>query len=198
MFRFVEETHSYWLGRERLPGVTSIIGPCYDYSSIPADVLQKAGAYGTAVHLATKLYLDNDLDETTLDPALIAPLEAFKRWWDDNKLGYSFVVERPMYHPRLKYAGTPDLILDGYAIVDFKTRPANKLTDAIQLAAYEKLWLNHVDHASGPYRHLVLELHQDGTYKEVPVKTNDSWNRFRYLLDFYRMGETIQKWRKNK
>lgn len=194
MFRFEEETHSYFLGAERLPGVTSILKPLYDFSAVPPDVLQRAALYGTAVHKTVELYLMGDLDETDLDPALALPLDGFKRWQDDHP-DYNMDtadIEAPGYHPKLKYAGTPDLDGEDF-LIDLKSRPVNMLVDPLQLAAYNAF-------RGGDRDRFVLELRQDGTYQFTHVNktkksSNEAWSRFRYLLDFYRMGETIQKWR---
>lgn len=196
MIRFDEGTHTYYLGSEKLPSVTQIIRPLYDFSAVPADVLRRAADYGTAVHLTVKLYLDCDLDEITLDPALIPPLEGFKRFQDDYpEFAMPHAWETPGYHPKLLYAGTPDLEYES-AVIDIKTRPVSLLTDPIQLAAYDHFGPGNRDR-------YVLELKQDGTYALTHVnKTKkagaDAWSKFRYLLDYHRMGQEINRWRANK
>jgi len=193
---FDETMHRYTLDGEVLPSVTQILKPLYDFSAIPPDVLQRAAEYGTALHKTVELYLKDDLDEGSLDDALKGPLAAFKEWQQafsevedgcDNP-----VIETFCYHPRLKYAGTPDLAYP-YSVIDIKSRPVNMLTDPIQLAAYDHF-------GKGNRARYVLELKQDGTYNFTKVnptkKSGDlAWSRFRYLLDYHKMTQEIERWK---
>ncbi len=192
---FNEETHKYTMGGVTLPSVTTVMRPLYDFSMVDKEVLRLAGEFGTAVHKTVELYLLSDLDEETLDPALIGPLEAFKAWQADYpQLQGRFHVENRMADARLLYAGTADLIIDAEAVIDIKTRKANQLTDPIQLEAYERLWLKNGG-TKGKYDHRVLELNQDGTYQYVKAAHRDAWSRFRFLLDHHNNNLKIQTWR---
>jgi hypothetical protein len=194
-FLFDEATHSYTLNGQRLPSVTQILKPLYDFSSVHPDVLARAAAFGTAVHKTVELYLADDLDESGLDENLEGPLMAFKAWQSDNYdiLDGTEIVERINYHAKLKYAGTPDISAPR-AVIDIKSRPVNLLTDSIQLAAYDYF-------GSGKRDRFVLELRQDASYVFTHLnptkKASDiAWSRFRYLLDYHNMNTEIQKWRK--
>lgn len=199
---FDEEKHVYTLKDGTvLPSVTTAMKPLYDFSCVDPDVLRRAGEFGTAVHKCIELYIYDDLDEANLDPALVGPLAAFKKWQKDYPQFHDLqklCVEKRMAHKKLLFAGTADLILDGVAIVDFKTRPVNLLTDAIQLAAYEALWKEEGGARIKEYERRVLELKQDGTYVYSKVNHRDAWARFRYLLDYYNATLKIQSWRMNK
>ena len=195
-FIFKEDPHQYFLDGVELPSVTRILNPLYDYSSVSRDVLKRAGDFGTGVHLAVKLYLMDDLDEEGLDDNLVKPLEAFRLW----ELDYPEIacdletaaVETPMFHPRLKYAGTADICGETF-LIDLKSRPVNLLTDPLQLAAYDNF-------DKGGRDRYVLELKQDRTYVFTQVDRTmaarkRSFERFRYLLDYYKMGEEIKRWK---
>lgn len=193
---FDETLHRYTLDGEVLPSVTQILKPLHDFSMVPAGALQRAAEFGTAVHKTVELYLKNDLDEGSLDDALKGPLDAFKEWQQafneveddcDNP-----IIETFCYHPRLKYAGTPDLVYP-YSVIDIKSRPVNMLTDQIQLAAYDHF-------GKGNRARFVLELKQDGTYiftRLNPTKKSSdlAWCRFRYLLDYYNATKEIERWK---
>lgn len=193
MFTFDEETHTYRLGGEILPSVTQIIKPLYDFSSVPAGVLERAAAFGTAVHKTVELYLKDDLDESNLDEGLSGPLQAFRMWAIEYLDAFgSPEVETRDYHEKLFYAGTSDLKFER-VLVDVKTRAVNRLCDPIQLAAYD-----HFD--SGKRARYVLELKQDGTYVFTHLNptlksSNESWSRFRYLLDYHNAGKKLKEWR---
>lgn len=198
---FDEATHTYTMGGVKLPSVTTAMKPLYDFTYVDPDVLRRAGEFGTAVHKTIELFIYDDLDEESLDPSLLGPLEAFKKWQRDYPQFHDLqqiCVEKRMAHKKLKFAGTADLILDGMAIVDFKTRPVNLITDAIQLAAYEALWKEEGGSRIKEYERRVLELKQDGTYAYTKVNHKDAWLRFRYLLDYYNATLKIQSWRINK
>lgn len=192
---FDETTHGYYLGGVKLPSVTQIMRPLYDFSQVNPDVLKRAGEFGTAVHKTIELYLADDLDDEGLDENLRGPLQAFKSW--QRAYGYQGLeVERRMASKRMKYAGTADLILDGYAIIDIKTRPFSLLTDPVQLVAYEKLWLEWGGKRSS-YEHRVLELKQDGTFVYTRANQKQAWPLFQMLLDRHKMDETIKKYKEN-
>lgn len=193
-FTFNEEYHCYELDGKPLPSVTRIIKPLYDFSDIPPDVLQRAADFGTAVHKTIELYLQDDLDEDSLDSNLYNPLLAFKAWQADNwqfDLGAA-KLETPAYHPKLKYAGTADIDGESF-VIDLKSRPCKILTDSLQLAAYDHF-------GSGKRQRYVLELKQDASYVFTllnPTKKSgdEAWCRFRYLLDYYNHGKEIEKWK---
>lgn len=192
-FTFQEKGHIYKLGDERLPSVSEILSPLSDYSSVPPERLRVAQEYGKAVHKAIALWLKNDLDETTLDEALKRPLEAFVKWYDTIDRVGLLAVERPLYHKKLKYAGTPDIVTSEM-IVDIKTRKFNKTTDIVQLVAYSKLVSDF------PLKGLfVLELDVNGNYKFVNAQNNEkqAWGIFRKLLDNYRSNQEVQTIIKN-
>lgn len=194
-FHFDEERHWYTFDGKPLVSVTRVLKPLYDFSFVHPDVLARAADYGTALHKACELSLSDDLDEDSLDENLKRPLEAFQRWAETELNGESYVCEKRMYHPRLKYAGTADIIIDGQAVIDLKSRCCNVKVDSLQAIAYEHLWMNTEGHSPGPYKKYVLELKQDGTFVMTNVGAPRSWEKFRHLLSFYNMQQEINKWK---
>lgn len=194
-FSFDDAAHSYRLDGKIIPSVTQILKPLYDFSFVNPDVLARAASFGTALHKACELHLSGDLDEESLDENLKRPVDAFRKWADSELSGECFICETILFHPRLKYAGTPDIIIDGQAIVDIKSRAFNEKTDPLQLVAYEHMWMNTEGHSVGPYKHIVLELKQDGTFVETQARRPKTWEKFRYLLDYHNMTQTIKSWK---
>jgi hypothetical protein len=199
MLEFVEETHTYLLDGKPIPSVTQLLKPLQDFSNIPPHTLAKACEFGTNVHKMIELYLLDELDMDTLDPALLPPLEAFKRW-QDNEGAALFLqgwprIEQPLAHPRLHYAGTPDLDFLYGPIVDLKTRPFNPLTDPIQLAGYGELSRVNGGQDGDKW---VLQLAPDGTYRFTNAHHKQAKSRFRFLLEFYQDGQNILSWRNDK
>lgn len=200
MLTFDEETHSYHLDGVKLPSVTGIIKPLYDFSSIPPLVLAKAAAYGTAVHKMIELEIKGELDYGTLDDGLLPALEAFGKWKSDypdiSKMLPSSAIEKIMASTKLRVAGTADIIIDGLMVIDIKTREPNLLTDSIQCEGYDALWRDNGGiRTKGPYEHRILCLKLDGNYDFPRVNHKDAKSRFRFLLDHYHNQQIINSWR---
>jgi hypothetical protein len=101
------ETHVYTLGDQVLPSVTEILRG----SGVVNDRWwTDAGRWrGSAVHNACWYDDQNDLDESTLDPALRGYVDAYRKFRQET----GFVatdIETPLYNDLLGYAGTPDRI----------------------------------------------------------------------------------------
>ena len=132
-----------------------------------------------------------------LDPGVKGPLEAFFSWWGVEDRG-AVTVELPTYHPKLKYAGTGDLVFEDNLIVDVKTRKANKATDILQLEAYAHLYYDRPEKVDKA----ILYLAQDGSYRFTLMADKKGWPMFRYLLDdWYHKKEfesKIKGWREKR
>lgn len=183
---FKEDSHEYFLGDERLPSVSEIIAPLKDFSMIKPEVLEAKRQFGINVHKMIELYLEDDLDEMGLPEDLNGCLNAFKKWKDIYfTLVETLKVEVQQFHPKLKYAGTPDLDFTEM-IIDIKSRDYDSVSDPLQLAAYKRF--------GEPQRKgYILSLFPDGTYKFKRVPEGKSWPMFRQLLNYYRETEKINK-----
>ena len=182
---FKEESHEYFLGDERLPSVSEIISPLIDFSMIKPEVLENKRQFGTNVHKMIELYLEDDLDEMGLTEDLKGCLYAFKEWESGSEGILPAKIEVKQFHPKLKYAGTPD-IDRATAIVDIKSRDFSPVSDPLQLAAYKRF--------GDPQREgYILSLFPDGTCKFKRVPEGKSWPMFRQLLNYYRETEKINK-----
>lgn len=188
---FREADHSYWLGEERLPGVTSILSVLGGYEGIPKAILERAAARGTAVHKITELDDTGTLDYATLDDELIDYLMAWHRFKDDKKPEI-LDAEVPGYHPVLKYAGTRDRrirIGNKVGILDIKSSYMLMPTTGPQTAAYKEIF-----NATAPKTEQVkhrwgLKLARDGTYQLHEYKDAGDWNTFVSCLNVYRWVE---------
>lgn len=180
--RFVADTHTYSVGDTALPSVTSLIdGALVNYAGIPPAVLAHARDMGRAVHLATKLHDDGDLDEASLDPRLRPYLDAYLRFRAETDFE-THLVEQPLYHPKLLYAGTPDRagMLDRALIVlDLKKMLVLSSWIGTQLAAYAELL--RVNGCKVKKRY-ALSLRADGTYRLREFRSVDDWPCFLALL----------------
>mgnify|MGYP001574382398 FL=1 len=184
---------------ERIPSVSEIIEPLIDYTTVGKDVMTRACEYGTNVHSAIEQYLKCTLDEAALDEGLRKPLDGFKKWYENDPLFTSegfggCSSESRFFHPKLKYAGTIDLMVRGVAIVDFKTRKFNKIVDTVRLAAYRGLLPDFP-----PLQTFVLEINTEGETKLVNAHHKHAWGIFRKLYEFNKrkreMEILIHNWR---
>src|ERR1700722_8899317 len=102
------------------------------------DVWQAAAEFGTNVHAACHLLNQNDLDEESLDLALVPYLNSYRLFLSET----GFVVtgsEVLLYHALMGYAGAADIFGDWMNttwVVDIKSGVVPRTVGA-QLGAYQ-------------------------------------------------------------
>lgn len=164
-FRFDPEDHSYWLGKNRLIGVSEAIQAAglKDYSGIETHVLEHARQRGTAVHAACHFFDQNDLDWDTVSDEIKPYVLAWERFSRDCPIEWAD-IEKPLYHAAFGFAGTPDRIAvaPGRAVYDIKTYATDAVT-GVQLAAYSLLRFGPQPSYDAPKRWAVW-LKDDGKY----------------------------------
>lgn len=203
---FTESNHQYTLAGEVLVSVTQVLSPLYDFSAIDPEVLANKARFGSQIHKMCALFCWGDLDEISLSEVQIKYLEQFSKFRREWPLDFSkSQFEVPMASAKLKYAGTPDIFIASDCVIDIKTRKFNKVTDPIQLAAYDMLITENFT-IKGVCRDLwVLELSED-SYKfqrAMPNRDKKEYqNRFLYLLKHHKDEIEFQKninlWKGNK
>ena len=143
MLKFRPDNHTYWDDTGLVPGVTTVIETiCQAFANIPDVYLIPAQDRGTAVHKATELDDLEMLDEDSLDIDLMPYLEAWRQFRADMKFEPER-VEKMVYHPAIRYAGTLDRTgtmtwkrARRKVILDVKTGPKSRGI-GLQLAAYQ-------------------------------------------------------------
>ena len=186
MLRFDAEKHEYWLGNVRLPSVSEIIAPAVDLSAIPASILERKRAIGTAAHLACQ-YLDDDGDVSDVHPSI----EGYVNAWRLFKLQFEtdfMAIEVPMHNQQ--FAGTSDRVCNIFGIVDIKTVAAMSPATALQTAAYAILWAKP---GAPPIERLAVQLKPDGKYAVHSYKDPSDFTTFRALLNFYQWKKKRDK-----
>lgn len=161
-FRFDPEKHEYFLGDRRLESVTEILERSgiadYRFSS------EEAMTRGKYVHTATEMIDRGTLDWSDLDPVLVPYCEAYQAFIEDKRPAI-LLSEKPMYHPELLFAGTPDRVMemDGAIILpDLKSGIPTRAT-AVQTAAYRELV--RVSEKINCRKCFSLHLRNDGAYR---------------------------------
>lgn len=143
------------------PRVTEILrySGVTDFSAIPAATLEYAQTRGTAVHSACHFLDEEDLDWSTLDPAI----EGYVRAWERFKSESGFVpdmIEQSVYCPTYQYRGTLDrtgTMGDKKVLIDIKTGPPGP-SAALQTAAYAAC-------LTGTFARYAVHVREDGSYK---------------------------------
>lgn len=183
---FQPEGHVYRIDGEVVPSVTQILAPLYDFSAIPPDVLERKSAIGVAVHAATELIDLDDLDESTVDPAIEGYLDAYRQFLEDEKPEWIY-SEQPFGHRVWRFAGTLDRhgrMRDGLTTIDLKS--VAELSPAVgpQTAAYEVLRQHH-DEDETPAARYALQLKPSGKYVLKQYRDADDARVFASLLSVH-------------
>jgi len=158
---FQEEGHIYTVDGKGVPSVTTIIKECGLINM--TWFTDGAATRGKYVHRATELLDRDDLDETSLDPALIPYVEAYKRFKQDTGFCIND-IEKIVYNATYGYIGTLDRtgIFPNdkiRSLIDIKTGQPAKW-HGVQLAAYAlcldrentKVIITRVGHRKEVYR----------------------------------------------
>lgn len=159
-------TKGYWLGDERLPGTTTVIGRFKDSGGLLQwafkqgqagkshlyEEANKACDIGTAAHAAIEEHINGGEPELKIHELLESSedrrkaLNAFHmylKWESQTKLKLlSKFQEIQLVSPEYKFGGTPDAIgeIDGeIVLLDWKTSNGVYQDYIIQLAAYKHL-----------------------------------------------------------
>lgn len=166
-FRFLPDTHEYFLGDRRLESVTEILeqSGIADYRFSNGEAMLR----GTYVHTATEMIDRGTLDWSDLDPVLAPYCKAYQAFIEDKRPEI-ILSEKPLYHAAHLYAGKLDRVIrmDGATcLIDVKTGVPNRAT-AIQVAAYRELV--RVNRDVTLKKCFSLHLRDDGTYRLNPVE----------------------------
>lgn len=131
---------------------------------------------GTAVHLATALLHEDDLDEETLDEDVARYIPAYTRFLQDAK-PTDASCELPVENLELGYCGTADRVwkIDGrWMLTDLKCgapSPWHRLQTAGYAGCYKL-----------PILRSALYLRPDGTYRLVEHRSRFDWPAFKAVL----------------
>lgn len=167
--RFEAESHTYWLGKKRLPSVSEILktlGLSKDFTS--ADTFYRDR--GKAGHKCIELYLKGDLDESSIDPILVPFFDGFRRYWDEHKEEIE-AIETVRYND--DWAGTIDL-LTAKRVIDWKFSKSHDKVAELQGEGYKQLT---DDHGVNWREFRVVVFPGDGTFEIFDYGTEvENWN----------------------
>lgn len=188
--RFDEAKHEYTIGGRKIAGVTEVLQPLINYDRVPRDVLERACLLGQAVHKATELHDQDDLDIDSLSPEIVPYLEAWQRFCVECDFK-PVTIEQRVYHPTYGYAGTLDrsgIIRGEMAILDIKKMMTLGPVIGVQTAAYREAYNHPLPREQWATRRYGLGLRPDGTYRLEAFNDPSDFAMFLSLL-------TIKNWK---
>lgn len=194
VLQFDGPAHRYTIDGVRVPSVTQVLSPLYDFSRVSDEVLQAKAAIGTAVHRACELLDKDDLDEdSAAGRAALAPiagyLDGYKRFKADKHL-VIVANEQRMFHPVHRYAGQIDrsYAMEGHIWdVDLKSTVSMSPIVALQTAAYTEMF--RANGRTQTARRGALQLFPDGKYKLHEFTDPSDFTVFLSLLTVQRFKE---------
>ena len=201
IFVYNEETRIHTLDGKIIPSVSNVVAPLsMDYSKAHPGKLAHKKDLGIAFHECIRLFLNNDLDEDSIDEDLIIPFRQFREFWLEDEfrdlpLPTSIAIEHPYCNEKLKYCGKPDMVTED-TIYDWKLRPYDPICDPLRMAGYAGLISDFP-----PKRKVVVEFSLDGGYRVHDADKKQAWSFFRLLLERFHKNKEwdlkIEQWKKS-
>lgn len=188
--KFDEDSHTYEVAGIKRSSVTDLL---------KKNGLNKGLIYATdehrwrghAVHEMMKLHHKGTLDEINLDEDLRPYLRAWRRFVGET--GFSTMgFEKPLYHPVLNYAGTPDVwgrVGKEIWLPDYKSGTVPRVT-GLQLAGYEMLLIacGEIPEKGIPIRRIGIHLKNDGNYNLRPFEDHNDKNIWTMIVSVHNWG----------
>jgi hypothetical protein len=162
MRTFDERSHSYTMDGRKLPSVTQIINRvCPREWRADEWALNR----GRQVHAAMSMYLRGVLDMDSLDPRIVGRVNAAILACRDFGWRAELIEER-MAHGLLGFAGTPDAVMAGAVVVDWKGTPLDGAV-GVQLGLYSILC---EENGVKVKRLIGVHTRDDGSYRHEDYK----------------------------
>lgn len=181
-FAFDEESHEGSYDGQRVKSVTTIL---HEEGFIDTSFFTEYGRVkGTYTHDAVSLFLNNNLDEGSIDEAIKGRFEAFKKFKAET--GFK-LIEHEVRHfePVWRFTGKPDLVGELYnkfSIIDLKPWSLQWWTK-YQVAAYTMFYYDAHAHR------YALRLGDDGRYRLVPYESREDIYDWKAILTVNRLKD---------
>lgn len=196
MLTFDRDTHTYRWNGSPVVNVTRITEGLNSYAGVPADILARAADRGDAVHYATELFDQDDLDLESLPDEIRGYLGA----WIEFRADTGFIpthIEQRVFSAKFRYAGTLDRAgtfrnLKGVkpadlCLLDIKATASIMPAVGPQTAAYATAFAEHVGVA---VRHrFAVQLKPNGTYHLQHLTDSTDFSVFASALSIYAWRE---------
>lgn len=186
MIEFCADLHEYRVDGRVVPSVTQILEPYTSLEYVDRETLRIAQELGDHVHLACHLYETGQLDEATLDPALVPYLDGWKAFLYDTG-AVVLLSEHRVASRKRGYAGTLDSMVfwgKSKRLIDRKSGSVVPCTVGPQTAAYAEAYAEQTgERIRDRY---CIHLPGDGRYRSHPLKDPRDWINFQSALNLHR------------
>ena len=199
-FVYNEESRIHTLNGKVIPSVSNIVAPLsMDYSKVHPGKLANKRDLGVAFHECIRLFLNNDLDEDSIDDYLKPPMQEFKKFW----MEYAYEEANVIYDWKLrKY----DTVCDPLRMAGYQGLAQHLTADVMIVESVfcnEKLkYCGKPDMITGkpPWKLIVVEFSHEG-YRVHDAHKQQAWPMFVKLLEFYKTKQKFdklcEKWRES-
>lgn len=185
---FNEETHEYFDESGRLiPSTTQVLDSVglVDYDAVPGKTLERKRQIGDAVHYAARLYIQNDLDWSTVQSEWAGYLMGVLNFIEENEFEAEAVEQSGIYVANgMPMAYTWDLLgkmkgLKHRVLVELKCAYREEPSWKYQLAAYEMT----IPKSKDEYIvRMAIQLKKGGGYKPYLYENPRDRDRFMWAL----------------
>lgn len=192
---FDSSAHTYRYEGRWVPNVTLVTDSLSSYAGVPPDVLKRKAEIGDAVHFATELYDEDDLDFTTLPEEIAGYVNGWVKFRDET--GWvTELSEHRVFSKKYQYAGTLDCIgrftklrhirSRHTVVLDKKTTYDYLPSFGPQIAAYQQAW--NESNTPKATRRVAVRLKPDGTYEMYECDDPTDWSVYLSAL-------TLRNWK---
>lgn len=156
---------------------------------------EKAGDWGTAVHLAVEEWIKENKEPTELDEKGLEVFAKFKEWATENKVEF-LESEKHIWSKELWIGGIVDLVfkMDGKKYIgDIKTSSGIYNEAFFQMGAYH-LCLEEMNEAEDVEGYIVINLKKDGKM-DLKMANDMKLNQdaFKNALGLYKIINSLEK-----
>jgi hypothetical protein len=160
----------------QIPSVSQVLtlAGISDVSMIPAHILERAAAIGSAVHDACQ-YLDEGELDPDLDPLIVGYVLGYQRFKEAHEPKILEIETRVGKDGDLPFAGRRDRVIvlgDVEYVMDIKTASKPQYSWPIQLAAYSKRDQGRI----------VVHLAKDGTFNVIKYENEADYEVWQAAL----------------
>lgn len=195
MLTFDEDSHTYFFDGEEVPSVTQILNEVGLTGNFSSPATLDGMERGKLVHQACEFLDYDDLVLESLDPAIEPYVKAYQKFKDETGFKPE-LIEKRLYHPELRYAGTLDRVGEmrgERVVIDLKTSKNIDKVVGLQLAAYE-MALNNI-HILPRY---AVQLKNDGSYLLHSFGERSDLIAFESAVKLYHWKKNVKKERVRK
>lgn len=108
--RFDEDSHTYWLGDRRIPGVTSITGQLDDFAGIPPAILERKSQIGKAAHAAAEIInKGGEVEPSSVHESVAGYVEGYQLFLSEHECTV-VLAEQKVFSERFMFAGQLDVV----------------------------------------------------------------------------------------